>query len=519
LADKIYMNYDRAEAVINFIESLKVPEGMLQGQQFRLRDWQKKMIYEVYGPAWVKNDLRVVRKVIYSVAKKNGKTPLVATIGLTHLCGPEAKKNEQLYSAAYEREQASITYRYMRQMVEMDEDLSSALNVKNSIKEVEYTRGGSVFKALSSEIKGKHGIGPALLVFDELAQFGADREFYDTLNQGMGAHLEPLMWIISTQAKDDNAVLSQEIDYALKVQNGEIEDPTVRLYLFTAPEECDLMDEEAMKAANPALDDFLSREDLVGSASVAKAMPSAEPGFRNLRLNQRVETNSPFLSRSIFELCGALPDDFSGKTVTCGLDLSAKTDLTAFIVMFREDEVFHVHCFFWTPEEGLSDRARRDRTPYDLWVRQGFIETTPGRTVDYEWVAVRMGEILGDCDVDGIFFDRWRIDVLKKELDRIGLDLPLEPYGQGFKDQSPALEAMEAAFLNGKIAHGNNPVLKMCAANAVIVQDPSGNRKLDKAKSTGRIDGMAALSNAFGNAQYQENEGPSVYENRGVLVF
>jgi phage terminase large subunit-like protein len=239
-----------------------------------------------------------------------------------------------------------------------------------------------------------------------------------------------------------------------------------------------------------------------------------------LILNQRISSFSPFISRTVFESCAEPPEPLSGQSVFCGLDLSARTDLTAFVVIWQNDlGVWQVRPWFWTPEDGLLDRAKRDRVAYDVFAKQGFLETTPGRTVDYEWVATRIGEILSECHVEAFAFDRWRMDVFQKELDRIGLSLPLVPYGQGFKDQSPALDALEAAFLNAKIAHGDHPVLKMCASNAIIVQDPAGNRKLDKAKSTGRIDGMAALANAFGVAAANGVDGPSVYETRGVLAF
>jgi phage terminase large subunit-like protein len=168
------------------------------------------------------------------------------------------------------------------------------------------------------------------------------------------------------------------------------------------------------------------------------------------------------------------------------------------VLIWLVDDVWQVLPYFWTPAEGLVDRSKRDRAPYDLWVKQGYIETTPGHSVDYEYVAYRIAEILSDCNILGLAFDRWRIDILQKEFDRIGLELPLIPYGQGYKDQSPALDALEAAFLNGRIAHGDHPVLTMCAANAVVLKDPAGNRKLDKSRSGGRIDGMAALANAMG---------------------
>lgn len=509
---------DRAEKVISFIETLRLPDGTFAGQPFVLRDWQVEILKAVYGPA---DELgrKAVREAVLSMARKNGKTALISAITLCHLCGPLAVRNGQLYSLSIDREQAGILFNYAKNMVYMDDELNDRLNVVESRKQIMDPVSGSFLHVLSGEKKGKMGKSSSFVAFDELAEFGPDRTLYDALLTSTGAHEEPMIWVFSTQAADDNAILSELIDYGEKVKRGDIEDPTFKSVVYSIPTDADVFDPDNWPMANPALGDFRSYEEMADFADKAQQMPSMESAFRNLYANQRIDKNTPFISRNVFESCGAEPGDLSGKTVVCGLDLSSRTDLTAFVVMFNEDGIWNVHCFFWTPQEGLRDRAARDRAPYDVWVKQGLIETTPGHTVDYEWVAVRMAEILGDCDVEGIFYDRWRIDVLKKEFDRIGLGLPLEPYGQGFKDQSPALEALESALLNQRIAHGNNPVLKMCAANAVIVQDPSGNRKLDKAKSTGRIDGMAALSNAFGNAQYQEPDGSSVYETRGVLVL
>jgi len=142
--------------------------------------------------------------------------------------------------------------------------------------------------------------------------------------------------------------------------------------------------------------------------------------------------------------------------------------------------------------------------PYDVWVREGYLRTTPGSTVDYGFVCAEMAEIMGGNDVELIGFDRWRIDIFRKDAEALGLDFPLVEHGQGFKDMSPALDQLEADLLNGRIRHGMHPVLTMCAANAVITKDPAGNRKLDKHKATGRIDGMVALAMALGVAGQPE---------------
>lgn len=538
---------DRGEKVIQFMETLRVPEGMLQGQSFRVRNWQADIIRAVYNPV-DEYGHRVVRKVIYSVGKKNGKTPIVAGVSLAHLCGPEAKTNEQLYSAAFERDQAAITFRYARQMVEMDDELSAVVNVKSATKELVATNG-SIFKALSSEVKGKHGIGPALLLFDELAQFGADRDFYDTLAQGRGAHLEPLMWIISTQAENDSALLSQEIDYGLKVMRGEIYDPTVVCFLFTTPDEADILDEEAWKLSNPAFGDFLNPADLREAARTAKAMPSAEAKFRNLRLNQRISSGAQLITPNVWRANGTPPDlsIFEDAPVTGGLDLSGKNDLTALVYVTQDAAgLWQALPFFWTPADNLKGREDRDKNPYCLWRDQGFLNAVPGKTIDYRYVARAIGEHRARMNIVGIKFDRWRIADLQRDLIKEGVEawiegtdwspppkdhkgtwppmpdgLRLIPHGQGFKDMNPAVEILEDALTEGQICHGMHPVLTMCAMNVRAQKDPAGNRKFDKLKSTGRIDGLVALAMALNGATgspLKEAKSPGLFDLAALLA-
>lgn len=531
---------DRGERMIDFIQTLKIPEGMLTGSPFLLRDWQQNIIREVYNPVYG-DGFRICRKAIYSVAKKQGKTPIVAALALGHLVGPEAKINEQIYSAAFDRDQAAITFRYMTQMILSDEELSDELNIRESVKEIYCPRNGSIFKALSSEIKGKHGLGPAVLIMDELAQFGADRTFYDTLNQGQGAHAEPILWIISTQAADDLAVLSQEIDYALKIHNGEIEDPTVKLFFFTTPKELDPFEPENWKLSNPALGDFLNIKDMELAARTAKNMPSAENNFRNLRLNQRISAVSHFLSPEIWKSCGDAPDKTALEhgRIYAGLDLSSKNDLTALVLNAVYEGCHNIFPYFWTPKDNIRERSDRDRVPYDMWVEQGVLNTVPGKTIDYKFVSQKVAEIHEAYHIYELRFDRWRIEDFLRELSNCECEtylkftrtkdgkvvendppsenaLALVPFGQGYKDMTPAVEAVEDLAAETKIRHGNHPVLTMCASNTVIQKNPAGSRKFAKDKSIGRIDGMVAMAMACTGAELPDIDNyKSVYSERG----
>jgi len=483
----------RGEKVCAFIERFcRVPEGKLIGQPIVLAGFQKRFLLAVYdNPAGTST-------AYLSIARKNGKTALIAGILLAHLVGPEAKQNSQIVSGAMSREQAGIVFALACKMINLNPKLAEIVHIIPSGKRLVGLPLNSEYKALAAEGKTTHGLSPILAILDEVGQVrGPQDDFIDAITTAQGAHDAPLLIAISTQAATDADLFSVWLDDAEKSK-----DPTIVSHVYTADSEADLQDMKAWKAANPALGIFRSLSDLEKQAVKASRMPSSENTFRNLCLNQRVSTVSPFVSPDVWKSCGEPPASLEGLEVFGGLDLSARTDLTALVLAGRDaDGLVHVFPYFWTPEQGLYDRAKRDRVPYDVWVREGYLRTTPGATVDYGFVAAEMSEILGGLNVSLIAFDRWRIDVFRKDCDTLGLDYPLSEYGQGFKDMSPALDTLESDLLNGRIRHGNHPVLTMCAANSVVTKDPAGNRKLDKHKATGRIDGMVALAMAEGVMQ------------------
>ena len=480
----------RAARVIRFIEGyLCVPEGKDVGKPMVLADFQKKFLIDVF------DNPHGTRRAILSMGRKGGKTALIAAILAAFVVGPEARQNAVLVSGALSREQASLVFRLCCLMIQQSPKIADLVRIVPSGKRIIGLPMNTEFRAMSAEAKTAMGASPLLIIGDEWGQVrGPQDDFIDSLLTSQGAHENPLQIIISTQAASDADWLSVQIDDALK--SG---DPKIVCHLYAAPEGCDLMDESAWKAANPALGLFRSEDDLREQMTQAQRMPSMENSARNLLLNQRVSTESPFVSPDVWKACGRPVQPFDGP-VWAGLDLSARTDLTALVIVGKVDGVWQVQPHFWTPEQGIHDRSKRDRAPYDVWAKQGHLHTTAGATVDYEIVAQDMAAILAGLDVQAIAYDRWRIDLLKKELERVGCDLPLVPWGQGYKDMAPALDALEAELLNQRIAHGMHPVLTMCAANAATTKDPTGARKLDKSRATGRIDGMQALAMAIGVA-------------------
>lgn len=487
----------RAGKVIQFIEKYCVtPDGAHVGKPLVLADFQKDFIKAVY------DNEHGTRRAYLSIARKNGKSGLIAGLLLAHLVGPEAVLNSQIVSGAMSRDQAALVFNLAAKMVQLSPKLSKIVRIVPSGKRLLGLNMNTEYRALAADGKTAHGLSPVLAILDEMGQVrGPQSDFIDAITTSQGAHANPLMLVISTQAATDADLLSIWLDDA-KTSN----DPRIVSHVYEAPTGCDLMDKSAWEAANPALRLFRSEDDLAEQMKQAQRMPSMENMARNLLLNQRVSTESPFVSPDVWKSCGSGVTQFEDTPVYAGLDLSARTDLTALVIIGKVDGVWQVQPHFWTPEQGIADRAHKDRSPYDVWAKQGLLHTTPGATVDYEYVALQMAEILAELNVQAIAYDRWRIDLLIREFEQLGVTLPLMPYGQGFKDMSPALDAVEAELLNGRVAHGMHPVLTMCAANAVVTKDPAGNRKLDKARATGRIDGMVAMAMAFGAAGGAEVE-------------
>lgn len=486
----------RAERNIKWIETYcRVPEGRDVGKPVKLRSWQRDELRKIY------DNSAVTRRAIVSFGRKNGKTALAAFLCLLHLCGPEARANSQLFSAAQSRDQAAILFSLAAKTVRMSPELNAVVTVRDTAKQLYCGELGTLYRALSAEASTAYGLSPVFIVHDELGQVRGPRsELYEALETATGAQENPLSIVISTQAPNPTDLLSVLIDDA---QTGA--DPRVVLSLYTAPEVDDPFDAETIRKANPAFGDFQNAEEVLAMAEDARRMPSREPEYRNLILNQRVEMFAPFVPKSVWQACGGpVERSFDGLPVFGGLDLSSVSDLTAKVYIAPVDGEWHVHPTFWIPGHGIAEKSRADRAPYDIWARDGFLRTTPGKTVDYEFVAA---SLYADCErmeVRKIAFDRWNWRHLRTWLSKAGFSEDqiegdsaiFEPFGQGYQSMSPALRDLESDILEGRIVHGNHPVLTMCAANAVVTSDPAGNRKLDKAKATGRIDGMVALAMA-----------------------
>jgi phage terminase large subunit-like protein len=494
---KAVKDMTRGERVIAFIEKFcRVPEGKLINRPIQLLEFEKNFILSIYD-----NPVGTSRAYL-SMARKNGKTSLIAALVLAHLVGPEAVANSQIVSGALSRRQAALVFRLAEKMVLMNPDLAGIIKITPSDKRLVGLVMNVEYVAMSAEAGTAHGISPILAILDETGQIkGPHDAFIEAIETAQGAYDDPLLIVISTQAANNSDLLSIWLDDAEASK-----DPRIVSHVYTAPVNCALDDKEAWAAANPALGVFRSLQDITDFCNRAQRQPASENSFRWLYLNQRVEAQSPYVSRSVWEACGDQINQEAFRTgeVFGGLDLSSAADLTAKVFITLVNGKWHVMPTFWLPEHGLEAKSVADRVPYDLWHRQGFLRTSPGKSVEYEYVAKSLFEDIRSMSVTKIAFDTWNWRHLKPWLLQAGFrEDQLEgdkaifiSMRQGFQTMSPALRTLEEDLLEGRIQHGSHPVLNMCVANAVVTTDSSGNRKLDKAKANGRIDGIQALAMA-----------------------
>lgn len=496
------MTMTRGEKVIEFISRyVLIPEGKFVGKPMLLDDFQKKFILEVYdNPAGT-------RRAYLSIARKNGKSGLIAGLLLAHIAGPEAVQNSQIISGARSRDQAALVFNLAAKSISLSPILSDLVKIVPSGKKLIGLRKNVEYRALAADGTTAHGLSPVLAILDEVGQVkGPQDDFIDAITTSQGAHDAPLLVAISTQAPSDADLLSIWLDDAARSN-----DPKIVSHVYAAPDDCDLQDEAGWLAANPAMNSFRSKEDLVEQAKQASRMPSSEAAFRNLCLNQRISLESLWLSPNLWKENSGQPDLelFKTREVHLGLDLSKTDDLTAAVAAVVDDDgIVHVIPWVFSPMATLEDRAKRDRAPYDQWTKMGKMIAVPGKTLDYEWVSEFLGREMAEMNLATINFDRWRIEDFKRDAQRVGFGLECQwlEIGQGYQSMSPRLERMNELLLHGKVRHGGHPLLNMAAANAIVVSDPSGNMKLDKSQSTQKIDPLQAMVMAVYAAASVENE-------------
>lgn len=524
-----YFDAAKADRAVEFIETAcRHVKGEMAGQPLLLEWWFKQIVRGIFG--WMRpNGLRLFREVYIEVPRKNAKSTYGGALA-NCLLFADGEPGAEIYSAAADTDQANIVFSIARGMVEQDEDLKEAS---------ECFRRSIVFKdrayhVLSADAPTKHGKNSHGILFDELhAQ--PDRELYDVLKTSTGSRRQPLLIMFTTAGYDKKSICWEVHEYAEKVINGTVNDPAFLPIIYAAADTDDWTDPKTWKKANPNYGVSIKEDYLRAECEKAKVTPAYENTFKRLHLNLWTEQESRWLQMAEWDACAlpaVVPAELKGRPCYGGLDLATTTDIAALVLLFppRNDaEKFIALPYFFIPEDNLHDRVKRDGVPYDVWARQGFLQATPGNQIDYRWIMLQLGKSRVDFDLRMLAFDRWGSQKIVNDLcEEVGFTVDekeatnyrkplLVQFGQGFASMSPPTKELLNIVLARKLAHGGNPVLRWMAQNMIVKQDPAGNIKPDKGKSTEKIDGMVALIMSLGIALRAPVVTRSIYEERGVL--
>jgi phage terminase large subunit-like protein len=537
--------YDKAAAdfAVAFIESLCHTKGTWAGKPFELIDWQEQIIRDLFGTL-KPNGYRQFNTAYIEIPKKQGKSELAAAVALLLTCG-DGEERAEVYGCAADRQQAAIVFDVAADMVRMCPALSKRVKILASQKRLIYTPTNSFYQVLSAEAYSKHGFNIHGVVFDEL-HTQPNRKLFDVMTKGSGdARMQPLYFLITTAGTDTHSICYETHQKAKDIIEGRKIDPTFYPVIYGADESDDWTNPKVWKKANPSLDITVGIDKVKAACESAKQNPGEENAFRQLRLNQWVKQAVRWMPMEKWDKCAFSvdEDELEGRVCYGGLDLSSTTDITAFVLVFPpslggassvprlgdgfatsccppldEDDKYIILPYFWIPEDNLTLRVNRDHVPYDVWERQGFLQTTEGNVVHYGFIE-KFIERLGErFNIREIAFDRWGAVQMVQNLE--GMGFTVVPFGQGFKDMSPPTKELMKLVLEQKIAHGGHPVLRWNMDNIYIRTDPAGNIKADKEKSTEKIDGAVATIMALDRAIRCGNDGgASVYDDRGLLFI
>lgn len=506
---------DMAEAFFpNFLFHTK---GIWAGKPFVLLPWQRQVVRRVFG--WKRPDgTRKYRTVYIEIPKKNGKSTFAAGIAL-YLLFADGEAGAEVYSAAGDRYQAGIVYETALEMVKTSAELNK--RCESMRRSIFVSSTFSRYEALSREAGTKHGVNAHGIIFDEL-HVQKTRELWDTLTSAESSRRQPLILAITTAGWDRTSICWEVHDYAIKIRDKIIEDDEFLPVIFAAQENNDWTDPKVWRKANPSLAITVTEDYIKRKCEKAQLIPGYQNAFRRLHLNQWTEQAVRWLDLEDWDACanGIDLENLSGKTCFTGLDLSSTRDLTALGMVFppeTDGEKWKLAVRFYMPADNVEKRVQESKVPYDIWVRDGHIKATPGNVVDQEFIRHDLHELGDMLNVREIAIDRWNSSYLMTRLVDDGFEVV--PFGQGFASMSGPSKEFERLVVSHQMEHDGNPVMKWMLSNVAVKEDPAGNIKPDKSKSSEKIDGVVASIMALGRATFSDSESPSVYEDRGILAL
>lgn len=515
-------HYDKkkADRAVTFIENLCHTKGKWAGTPFWLLPWQEQLIRDIFGI--VKPDgNRQFRTAFVEICKKVGKSELAAAVAL-YLLYADNEPSAEVYGAAADRQQASIVFDVAKQMVEMAPALMKRSKLMGATKRIVNYSNAGYYQVLSAEVGGKHGFSVSGLVFDEI-HTQPNRQLYDVLTKGSSdARQNPLHFIITTAGNDRHSIAYELHTKAVDILEGRRVDPTFYPVVYGLKDDEDWEDEANWYKVNPSLGYTVDIERLRDAYREAKQNPADEITFKWLRCNMWVSSTVAWIPDAIY-MRGNEPidmDALAGRDCYAGLDLSSTGDITALVLIFPlrdEEEKYVLLPYFWIPEETIPRRVKANSVPYDIWEKQGYIMSTEGNVIHYDFIEKFIMDLSEKYHILEIAVDRWNATQMIQNLE--GEGFTIVPFGQGFSSMSAPTKEFYRLLMEGRIIHGGNPVLRWMAGNVVIDTDPAGNIKVTKAKSKEKIDGIVAAIMALDRCIRQEGQSGSVYDERGLLVF
>lgn len=515
-------HYDKkkADRAVTFIENLCHTKGKWAGTPFWLLPWQEQLIRDIFGI--VKPDgNRQFRTAFVEICKKVGKSELAAAVAL-YLLYADNEPSAEVYGAAADRQQASIVFDVAKQMVEMSPALMKRSKLMGATKRIVNYSNAGYYQVLSAEVGGKHGFSVSGLVFDEI-HTQPNRQLYDVLTKGSSdARQNPLHFIITTAGNDRHSIAYELHTKAVDILEGRRVDPTFYPVVYGLKDDEDWEDEANWYKVNPSLGYTVDIERLRDAYREAKQNPADEITFKWLRCNMWVSSTVAWIPDAIY-MRGNEPidmDALAGRDCYAGLDLSSTGDITALVLIFPprdEEEKYVLLPYFWIPEETIPRRVKANSVPYDIWEKQGYIMSTEGNVIHYDFIEKFIMDLSEKYHILEIAVDRWNATQMIQNLE--GEGFTIIPFGQGFSSMSAPTKEYYRLLMEGRIIHGGNPVLRWMAGNVVIDTDSAGNIKVTKAKSKEKIDGIVAAIMALDRCIRQEGQSGSVYDERGLLVF
>jgi phage terminase large subunit-like protein len=515
-------HYDKkkADRAVTFIENLCHTKGKWAGTPFWLLPWQEQLIRDIFGIVKADGN-RQFRTAFVEICKKVGKSELAAAVAL-YLLYADNEPSAEVYGAAADRQQASIVFDVAKQMVEMSPALMKRSKLMGATKRIVNYSNAGYYQVLSAEVGGKHGFSVSGLVFDEI-HTQPNRQLYDVLTKGSSdARQNPLHFIITTAGNDRHSIAYELHTKAVDILEGRRVDPTFYPVVYGLKDDEDWEDEANWYKVNPSLGYTVDIERLRDAYGEAKQNPADEVTFKWLRCNMWVSSTVAWIPDAIY-MRGNEPidvDALAGRDCYAGLDLSSTGDITALVLIFpprNEDEKYVLLPYFWIPEETIPRRVKANSVPYDIWEKQGYIMSTEGNVIHYDFIEKFIMDLSEKYHILEIAVDRWNATQMIQNLE--GEGFTIVPFGQGFSSMSAPTKEFYRLLMEGRIIHGGNPVLRWMAGNVVIDTDPAGNIKVTKAKSKEKIDGIVAAIMALDRCIRQEGQSGSVYDERGLLVF